>query len=185
VAWEALAQDAGRLDVILADLLSYAGAGRSPLVLADRKGYLDKLEQAFTARASGVACHRLAGPMGKKARAEVLRRISEHYDQRTPFVLFATASLNGEGFDLPRLDTLVLSMPLSWKGRLIQYAGRLHRTHETKGAALIFDYLDENLPIARAMFHRRAAGYKELGYAIEMPRGGAATWFENGLAEAT
>jgi len=179
VMWDALVQDAGRLDVILADLLSCAAVGRSPLVLADRKGYLDKLEQAFAARASGVACHRLAGPMGKKARAEVVRQISGHYDQGTPFVLFATASLIGEGFDLPRLDTLVLSMPLSWKGRLIQYAGRLHRTHETKGAALIFDYLDENLPITNAMFRRRAAGYKELGYAIEMPPDRTSYWFGN------
>lgn len=99
----------------------------------------------------------------------MLRQIAERYDGGKPFVLFATASLIGEGFDLPRLDTLVLSMPLSFKGRLIQYAGRLHRRHETKGDPVIFDYLDENHAITNAMFRRRLAGYKELGYQIEMP----------------
>ncbi len=171
VVWAALVQDEGRIRVIVADLLSCVTNGRSPLVLADRKIYLDRLQQTFTAQAAGIACYRLEGPMGKKARSEVLRQIGEHYDGERPFVLFATASLIGEGFDLPRLDTLVLSMPLSFKGRLIQYAGRLHRTHETKGAAMIFDYFDENHAITNAMFRRRLAGYKELGYRVEMPQG--------------
>jgi len=177
VVWEALVQDESRIKAIVADLMSCVAVGRSPLVLADRKVYLDRLEQAFTARAAGVTCYRLDGQKGKKARREVLRQIGEHYDGGQPFVLFATASLIGEGFDLPRLDTLVLSMPLSWKGRLIQYAGRLHREHETKGDALIFDYLDENHAITNAMFRRRMAGYKELGYSIEMPQNATPTWF--------
>jgi superfamily II DNA or RNA helicase len=184
VVWEGLVQDESRIGVIVADLLACAAAGRSPLVLADRRVYLDRLQQAFTARAAGVMCHRLDGQMGKKARSEVLRQIGEHYDEGKPFVLFATASLIGEGFDLPRLDTLVLSMPLSWKGRLIQYAGRLHREHETKGDALIFDYLDENHAITNAMFRRRLAGYKELGYQIELPQNGASRWFESETHEA-
>jgi len=177
VVWEALVQDERRIGVIVADLLSCAAAGRSPLVLADRKVYLDRLQQAFTAKATGVMSHRLDGQMGKKARSEVLRQIGEHYDEGKPFVLFATASLIGEGFDLPRLDTLVLSMPLSFKGRLVQYAGRLHRRHEAKGAAMIFDYLDDNHAITQAMFRRRVAGYKELGYAVEMPQNATSTWF--------
>jgi superfamily II DNA or RNA helicase len=93
-------------------------------------------------------------------------------------VLFATASLIGEGFDLPRLDTLVLSMPLSWKGRLVQYAGRLHRRHEAKGAALIYDYVDDNHAITNAMFRRRLAGYRELNYSVEMPPSSSTTFFD-------
>jgi superfamily II DNA or RNA helicase len=184
VVWEALVQDESRIGVIVADLLSCAASGRSPLVLADRKVYLDRLQQAFTAKAPSVMCHRLDGQMGKKARSEVLRQIGEYYDEGKPFVLFATASLIGEGFDLPRLDTLVLSMPLSWKGRLVQYAGRLHRRHEAKGAAVIFDYLDENHAITNAMFRRRLAGYRELNYTIEMPPGDTAAWFEMGKQTA-
>jgi superfamily II DNA or RNA helicase len=177
VVWEALVRDKGRIAVIVADLLSCVTTGRSPLVLADRKIYLDRLAEAFTAQVAGIECYRLDGKMGKKARHQVLRQIAKHYDGEKPFVLFATASLIGEGFDLPRLDTLVLSMPLSFKGRLIQYAGRLHRQHDAKGDALIFDYLDENQAISNAMFRRRLAGYKELGYLVEMPRESEPTWF--------
>ena len=164
------------LKVIVTDLLSCMAAGRSPLVLADRKVYLDRLQQEFTSKATDVRCLRLDGQMGKKARSEVLRQIDEHYDGGTPFVLFATASLIGEGFDLPRLDTLVLAMPLSFKGRLVQYAGRLHRRHAAKGAAMIFDYLDDNHAITHAMFRRRMAGYEELGYAVEMPQTATPMW---------
>ena len=179
IVWEALVQDKSRISVIVADLLSCALAGRSPLVLADRKVYLDRLQQAFATQAASIPCHRLDGQLGKKARTEVLRQIDAHYAGGTPFVLFATASLIGEGFDLPRLDTLVLSMPLSWKGRLVQYAGRLHRRHEAKGAAVIFDYVDENHAITNAMFRRRLAGYRELNYSIEMPPGDTPAWFGN------
>ena len=177
LVWEALVQDESRIKVIVADLLSCAAAGRSPLVLADRKVYLERLQAAFIAQVTGVTCHRLDGQMGKKARNEVLRQIGEHYNERKPFVLFATASLIGEGFDLPRLDTLVLAMPLSFQGRLVQYAGRLHRRHESKGAAMIFDYLDHNHAITSAMFRRRMAGYNELGYRIELPQTVAPTLF--------
>ena len=184
VVWEALVQDEKRIGVIVADLLSCAAAGRSPLVLADRKVYLDRLQQAFTAKATGVMWHRLDGQVGKKARSEVLRQIGEHYEEGKPFVLFATASLIGEGFDLPRLDTLMLAMPLSWKGRLVQYAGRLHRTHAAKGAPIIYDYVDENHALTNAMFRRRLAGYNELGYAVEMPQSGTPTWFGHEFNEA-
>ncbi len=183
VVWEALVRDEGRIAVVVSDLLSCVAIGRSPLVLADRKAYLARLEETFAVRAAGVACYRLDGQTGKKARREVLRRIAEHFDGRKPFVLFATASLIGEGFDLPRLDTLVLSMPLSFKGRLVQYAGRLHRRHESKGDAMIFDYLDENHAITNAMFRRRLAGYRELGYRVEMAQNGAPTWFGNESVE--
>lgn len=176
VVWEALVQDESRIKVIVTDLLSCVAAGRSPLVLADRKVYLDRLQQEFTSKATDVRCLRLDGQMGKKARSEVLRQIDGHYNGGTPFVLFATASLIGEGFDLPRLDTLVLTMPLSFKGRLVQYAGRLHRRHAAKGAAMIFDYLDDNHAITHAMFRRRLAGYEELGYAVEMPQTATPMW---------
>jgi superfamily II DNA or RNA helicase len=177
VVWDALVRDECRIRIIVADLLACVAAGRSPLVLADRKVYLDRLLHAFAPQADNVNCHRLDGQMGKKARSEVLRQIGEQYAQGRPFVLFATASLIGEGFDLPRLDTLVLSMPLSWKGRLVQYAGRLHRRHEAKGAALIYDYVDDNHAITNAMFRRRLAGYRELNYSVEMPPSNSTAFF--------
>lgn len=167
--WDALVSDEGRLGVIATDLASCVADGRSPLVLADRKAYLDRIDQALAIRAPAVPRFRLDGLLGKKARKEVMRKIGEHYSESHPYVLFATASLIGEGFDLPQLDTLVLAMPLSFKGRLVQYAGRLHRSHEAKRDVLIFDYLDENHAITNAMFRRRMVGYRELGYVVEMP----------------
>ncbi len=178
VLWDALVRDEGRIRIIVSDLLACVAAGRSPLVLADRKAYLDRLQHAFATQAANLNCDRLDGQMGKEARSEVLRQIGEQYVQGRPFVLFATASLIGEGFDLPRLDTLVLSMPLSWKGRLVQYAGRLHRRHEAKGAALIYDYVDDNHAITNAMFRRRLAGYRELNYSVEMPPSSSTTFFD-------
>lgn len=174
--WEALLSDADRMAVIVEDIVSCLKLKRSPLVLADRKTYLDTLAHALSERMPGAVALRMDGQTGKRARAELLRQMKQNYDDATPFVLFATASLIGEGFDLPQLDTLVLSMPLSFKGRLVQYAGRLHREHERKGPILIFDYLDTNHPITQAMFRRRLAGYRDLGYRVEMPEDDAPVW---------
>lgn len=168
--WDALVADEGRLQMIVADIAACANEGRAPLVLADRKSYLDKIEMALAAHpaAGAVARYRLESGVGKKARAAIRQRIDEHYDKNNPFVLLATASLVGEGFDLPQLDTLILAMPLSFKGRLIQYAGRLHRHHDGKLTPRIYDYLDENSPLTRAMFRRRSVGYRQMGYRMDL-----------------
>ena len=156
--------------MIVADICECIEAGRSPLILADRKVYLDKIEAALAMqpRSSDVSRYRMESSVGKKVRTAIRDKIDAHYLEQRPFILLATASLVGEDFDLPPLDTLVLAMPLSFKGHLIQYAGRLHRVHEGKGSALIYDYLDENSPLTRAMFHRRSVGYRQMGYKIEL-----------------
>ena len=83
-----------------------------------------------------------------------------------PYIL-STGSLVGEGFDLPGLDTLFLAMPFSFKGRMIQYAGRLHRAYEGKSDVLIYDYLDVSSGLTISMFKKRVSAYKEMGYEIE------------------
>jgi superfamily II DNA or RNA helicase len=167
--WDALVADEGRLQLIVADICASVREGRAPLVLADRKSYLDKIEAALAAHpvARSVARYRLESGVGKKARTAIRQQIDDHYQKSTPFVLLATASLIGEGFDLPQLDTLILAMPLSFKGRLIQYAGRLHRDHAGKSSARIYDYVDENSPLTRAMFRRRSMGYRQMGYRMD------------------
>lgn len=180
--WDALVADESRLKRIVADIAECIGDGRCPLVLADRKLYLDRLEAALSKNPStaGVPRYRLESGVNKKSRTEILQKIDAHYLDEEPFVLLATASLVGEGFDLPQLDTLVLAMPLSFKGRLIQYAGRLHRNHEGKAPARIYDYLDDNNPLTRAMYQRRSAGYRQMGYMIEMESEHTAGLFEDG-----
>src|SRR6185312_13571228 len=162
--------DEARLQMIVADICECIEAGRSPLILADRKAYLDKIESALAMqpKVSDVPRYRMESNVGKKLRTEIREKIEAHYLDGRPFVLLATASLAGEGFDLPQLDTLILAIPLSFKGRLIQYAGRLHRVHDSKAPPRIYDYLDENSPLTRAMFRRRSVGYRKMGYKIEM-----------------
>ena len=174
--WDALVADEGRLQRIVSDIGRCTVEGRSPLILADRKVYLDRIEDALKQNPStqDIARYRLESGVGKKARKEIRARIDAHYVNGERFVLLATASLVGEGFDLPQLDTLVLAMPLSFKGRLIQYAGRIHRTHEGKASARIYDYLDENSPLTKAMFSRRPVGYRQMGYRIEFEGEGCA-----------
>lgn len=165
--WAALIADEAHSDLIVHDLLACIRAGRSPLVLADRTAYLDTLEHKFASLSPETARYRLDGKTGKKARQTILESIARHHDEGTPFVLFATASLVGEGLDIPRLDTLFLTMPLSFKGRLVQYAGRLHRSHESKTEVIIYDYLDSRHPLTQTMFRRRANAYAQMGYLTE------------------
>ncbi|NNJ91641.1 MAG: DNA helicase, partial [Gammaproteobacteria bacterium] len=75
----------------------------------------------------------------------------------------------GEGFDLPKLDTLFLALPISWKGSLAQYAGRIHRQFSGKERVMIYDYVDENLPTLQRMFQRRVKGYDAMGYTLIYP----------------
>ena len=83
-------------------------------------------------------------------------------------MLLATASLLGEGFDMPELDTLFLTMPISFKGRLIQYAGRLHRFSEKKKSVRIYDYVEPDHPLTAQMYRKRTTAYREMGYSIQI-----------------
>jgi superfamily II DNA or RNA helicase len=105
-------------------------------------------------------------PRGQRARElERLRGLAQH----VPCVVVATGRLIGEGFDHPSLDTLVLAMPISWKGTLQQYAGRLHRRHASKTNICIFDYVDDGVPALARMWGRRQRGYLAMGYEIGAP----------------
>ncbi len=90
-------------------------------------------------------------------------------------MLVAVGHYVGEGFDDARLDTLFLAMPVSWKGTLAQYAGRLHRLHPAKREVVVHDYVDRDVPILRRMSEKRIRGYRRLGYAVE-DGGGLGLW---------
>jgi hypothetical protein len=102
--------------------------------------------------------------MGVLARREVTRQLAAIPDSDERVVL-ATGRYIGEGFDDARIDTLFLALPVSWKGTLIQYAGRLHRLHPAKQEVRIFDYVDRAVPMLWRMFQKRLRGYRGLGYA--------------------
>jgi superfamily II DNA or RNA helicase len=107
----------------------------------------------------------MTGGIGKKRTASIMAGLSEIENGRT-VVLLATGRLVGEGFDHPRLDTLFLTFPISWKGVVQQYTGRLHREHSAKQEVRVYDYADTKVPVLAASFRRRVKSYKSMGYTI-------------------
>ncbi len=168
--WKALVADFGRTRQIVGDILYCIQEGRCPLVLSDRKAHLDNLETELKQQGNvpDLAIYRLESGVGKKQRQVLRDQIESRFAEGGQLVLLATSALIGEGYDLPRLDTLFLAMPLSFKGRLIQYAGRLHRQHAEKLEVQVYDYLDEGNPLTAAMFRRRSAAYRQMGYRMIM-----------------
>jgi superfamily II DNA or RNA helicase len=164
-----LAADTRRNELILNDVIGALEQRRSPILLTERKDHLEY----FAAQLSRIARHVvvLQGSVSALARRDVKRQLAAIPDAEERLVL-ATGRYIGEGFDDARLDTLFLALPVSWKGTLIQYAGRLHRLHPAKREVRIFDYVDREVPVLLRMFQKRLRGYRSLGYArTEAPFG--------------
>ena len=167
-----LAADEQRNRLILDDVIQAIDQGRSPILLTERKDHLEY----FAARLANFARHLvvLQGGMNTKERREVKEQLAAIPDGEERLVL-ATGRYIGEGFDDARLDTLFLALPISWKGTLIQYTGRLHRLRPGKTEVRIFDYVDHEVPMLLRMFEKRLRGYRAIGYARgEAPLGYAA-----------
>jgi superfamily II DNA or RNA helicase len=108
----------------------------------------------------------LKGGAGQRERQQILEKICRIPEDEER-VIIATGRYLGEGFDDTRLDTLFLALPVSWRGTLSQYAGRLHRLHDMKKEVVIYDYVDLEVPVLAKMYKRRLAGYKAIGYEIK------------------
>jgi superfamily II DNA or RNA helicase len=166
-----LAGDESRNNLILDDVVRALEEGRSPILLTERRDHLDYFEKRVGRLARNLVV--LKGGMTVKERRAVAERISSIPDREERLVL-ATGRFVGEGFDDARLDTLFLAMPVSWRGTLVQYAGRLHRRHHGKTEVRIMDYVDRNVPMLARMFEKRMRGYRAMGYAVdeyEVPEG--------------
>jgi superfamily II DNA or RNA helicase len=170
LVWDALVADVQRTRQIVGDIRACVEEGRCPLVLSERKAHLDKLQAELATQnaPADVSIYRLEGGIGKKERQAIRDEIDHQFTIGGKFVLLATSSLIGEGYDLPRLDTLFLTMPLSHMGRLIQYVGRLHRQHEDKREIRVYDYFDSGNALTAAMFRRRSPAYRQMGYRVVM-----------------
>ena len=157
-----LVADARRNQSILDDVIGALEQGRSPILLTERRNHLEY----FAVQLSKLARHVvvLQGGMSAKERREAMRQLATIPDTEERIVL-ATGRYIGEGFDDARLDTLFLALPVSWRGTLTQYAGRLHRLHPGKREVRIFDYVDRDVPVLFRMFQKRLRGYRSLGYA--------------------
>ncbi|WP_246316330.1 TOTE conflict system archaeo-eukaryotic primase domain-containing protein [Tepidicella baoligensis] len=158
-----LASDQARTEAIAAEVRDAWAQGRKVLVLTERTEHLDAIEAALGSLEPAPSV--LHGRMSKKQRADLIARL-DALPPDAPRVLLATGRLVGEGFDHPPLDTLVLAMPVSWKGTLQQYAGRLHREHASKTDVRIIDFVDTGHPALLRMWDKRQRGYRAMGYRI-------------------
>lgn len=160
-----LAADLERNQLIVDDILEAVRTGRSPVLLTERREHLDYFAKALSGKVKNIIL--LAGGMGRKQRnalMEQLRSIPED-DER---LIIATGRYLGEGFDDARLDTLFLALPIAWRGTVAQYAGRLHRSYDRKNEVIIYDYVDDQVPVLAGMFGKRKKGYKAIGYELTL-----------------
>jgi len=162
-AYAALGSNKERNEQIIADIVNSVAQGRTPLVLTGRTEHLEVLAAGLQSIEHVLI---MKGGMGKKQRKAAADRLAS-IPEGTPRVILATGSYIGEGFDDPRLDTLFLTMPISWRGTLQQYVGRLHRLHEGKKVVQVYDYVDAGVPMLARMFEKRLKGYHAIGYEME------------------
>lgn len=161
--YDALVADKRRNDLIVKDVKSALDDKRSPIILTERKKHLIYLTEQLSKLTNNVIV--LQGGMTAKKKKEALEKIRSLADDEER-VIIATGKYLGEGFDDRRLDTLFLTLPISWRGTLAQYAGRLHRHHSSKSEVIIYDYVDSNVPVLAKMKERRLKGYHTIGYKL-------------------
>lgn len=161
--FQLLVNDLERTDAICQEITEAFSQGRKVLVLTERTEHLDAILRGLFGKVPTPFV--LHGRVSKKQRATVITEL-ESLSADAPRILLATGKLVGEGFDHPPLDTLVLAMPVSWKGTLQQYAGRLHREHVTKTDVRVIDFVDAGHPALLRMWDKRQRGYKAMGYRM-------------------
>lgn len=171
--YQELVDDVTRTSRICDDVVEAVAMGRSPLVLTERNDHLDALERGLSGKVPHVVV--LRAGLGKKQRRALAERL-DSIPGDAPRVIIATGKYIGEGFDDARLDTLFLTLPVSWRGTIAQYAGRLHRLFDGKREVRVYDYADLNVSMLARMFDRRCRGYEAIGYTIVLPASAIPGW---------
>ena len=171
-----LMEDDARNRLIIDDVVAEVKQHRHPIVLTERREHTVALGKLLDGH--GIRYQVLRGAMKVKERKAAMEALSHTQ------VLIATGKYIGEGFDLPKLDTLFLAMPISWKGSLAQYAGRIHRQAEGKERVTIYDYVDDSVPTLQRMYRRRSKAYEALGYTITDGQDNALVQVSMGFADS-
>ena len=164
-----LTENESRNKLILDDVAANLAEGRTPIILTARTAHVDILTEQCRKICPNVI--RLVGNDSAKAKREVMSRLND-IPANELLIIVATGKYVGEGFDLPRLDTLMLALPVSWKGLIAQYTGRLHRNYPGKNETRIYDYIDLRVPVCDSMYRKRLQGYKAVGYSIAVANEG-------------
>jgi superfamily II DNA or RNA helicase len=164
-----IVEDDLRNHMIIDDVLACAKEGRNCLLLSERTRHVKILAELLAGQVDTVLVM-----IGGKTHAETLTQWNQLKAAPTdkPLILCATGKYIGEGFDEARLDTLFLTMPISWHGTLAQYVGRLHRLYSGKLEVRVYDYIDSNAEMLEKMYHKRLKGYESLGYQVATERQG-------------
>ena len=162
--YQLLAQNEERNQLIVHDVLACLENGRTPILLTERTEHLLALEKKFQDLVEHIFI--LKGGMKASQRKTSLETLFSLPDQEKRLII-ATGRYIGEGFDDPKLDTLFLTLPISWQGTLQQYVGRLHRSYKDKHEIQVYDYADTRIPMLNRMFHKRLKKYTAMGYHVE------------------
>ncbi|MBP5433337.1 DEAD/DEAH box helicase family protein [Ruminococcus sp.] len=162
-AYELIRDNDIRNDQIIADIKSCIENGRTPVVLTKYKNHAEKLYEQVKSYAQNSFL--LTGTKSKKEQKAIISAM-EQVPESESLILIATGQLIGEGFDYPRLDTLILATPVAWKGIVEQYAGRLNRDYDGKENVMIYDYVDIHIPVFDKMYAKRLKVYKRIGYQL-------------------
>ncbi len=171
--YEELIADEERNRLVLQDVLQSVREGRSPLILTERNEHLDSLAKQLEPEVRHLVV--LRGGMRKKELDAISARLAAIPTEEARVIL-ATGRFVGEGFDDARLDTLFLTLPISWHGTIAQYVGRLHRLYDGKREVRVYDYADLNVPMLARMFDRRCRGYEAVGYRMQLPGSAVPGW---------
>ncbi len=171
--YDELIADEARNTLICNDVIQAAREGRSPIVLTERNEHLDRLAAVLAPAIRHLVV--LRGGMGRKELRAINDRLAAIPDDEDRLLL-ATGRYAGEGFDDARLDTLFLTLPVSWHGTIAQYVGRLHRLYDRKREVRVYDYADLDVPVLARMFDRRCRGYEAVGYTIVVPASAVPGW---------
>ena len=172
--YQSLSEDTVRNDLIVKDICKVVDSGRTPIILTNRTSHVTLLAEKLKNTIPNVIT--LTGSGTTKDKRDALLRL-QAISPSEPLVIVATGKYVGEGFDYPRLDTLFLALPISWKGLVAQYAGRLHRENEGKKDVRIYDYIDIHEPVCDSMYRKRLKGYASIGYKTIIK--GQPTLFDN------
>ena len=154
-------ENANRNKQIMSDALAAVENGRTPIIITERTEHIELLKNMLRNKCDNIIT--LMGKISAKEKRETMGKLSNITDNEK-LIIIASGKYIGEGFDYPRLDTLLLAMPIAWKGKVAQYAGRLHRNYEGKNEVQIFDYVDIRVPVLERMYQKRLKSYASIGY---------------------
>ncbi len=154
-----------RNDHIVKDVVAALANGRTPIILTERREHVLLLAEGLSGHCANIIT--LFGTTSAKLRRETMDKLQAILEDEQ-LVIIATGKYVGEGFDYPRLDTLFVALPIAWKGKVAQYAGRLHRNYPGKNEVQIYDYVDVHVPMLENMYQKRLKGYAAIGYKIKI-----------------